>query len=88
MSWKRSAARTARVPLLIAALLTSAGCATTTPSAAIRGACGAFRPISWASADTDPTIRQVKAHNAVGRELCGWRGAGDVPSRARSTART
>jgi hypothetical protein len=32
-----------------------------------------FRPISWADADTESTIRQVKAHNAVGREVCGWR---------------
>ncbi|MCS0501104.1 hypothetical protein [Ancylobacter mangrovi] len=64
----------ARVLLLSGATLTIAGCATTTPSAATRGACGAFRAISWASADTDATIRQVKAHNAVGRELCGWRG--------------
>lgn len=70
----RSSARTVRGLMLTGALLMTAGCATTTPSAATRGACGAFRPISWAQADTDPTIRQVKAHNAVGRKLCGWRG--------------
>ena len=75
MFWKPSSGRRVRVLMLTGAMLTSAGCATTTPSAATRGACGAFRPISWARADTDPTIRQVKAHNAVGRELCGWRGA-------------
>ncbi len=70
----RSSARIVRGLMLTGVLLMTAGCATTTPSAATRGACGAFRPISWAPADTDPTIRQVKAHNAVGRELCGWRG--------------
>ncbi|MDF2621145.1 MAG: hypothetical protein K0S00_3804, partial [Xanthobacteraceae bacterium] len=61
MCWRPSSVRTARVLLLGAAMPMLAGCATTTPSAATRGACGAFRPISWASADTDPTIRQVKA---------------------------
>lgn len=75
MCFGRSSARMTRGLLLIAAMLTTAGCATTTPSAATRGACGAFRAITWERADTDGTIRQVKAHNAVGRELCGWRGA-------------
>ncbi|MFD2031685.1 hypothetical protein ACFSKM_17795 [Ancylobacter dichloromethanicus] len=76
MCFPRSNARGARGLMLIGAMLTTAGCATTTPSAATRGACGAFAPINWAIEDTDPTIRQVKAHNAVGRELCGWRGRG------------
>ena len=58
MCWRRSRARMARGLLLIAATLTTAGCATTTPSAATRGACGAFRPISWAVEDTDATLRQ------------------------------
>ena len=71
---RRSSGPRGRALMLSAALLSLTGCATTTPSAATRGACGAFRPISWADADTDPTIRQVKAHNAVGQALCGWRG--------------
>lgn len=33
-------------------------------------ACEAFKPISWADADTDQTIREVKAHNAVYEALC------------------
>ena len=74
MFWRRYLGPIVRGLTLIGATLMLAGCATTTPSAATRGACGAFRPISWASADTDPTIRQVKAHNADGRELCSWRG--------------
>jgi hypothetical protein len=27
----------------------------------------------WSDNDTDETIRQAKAHNAVGKRLCGWR---------------
>lgn len=33
-------------------------------------ACGAFAPITWADADTDDTIRQVRAHNAAWMALC------------------
>ena len=76
MSWRRLRGPTAPVLMLVSVLPILAGCASPTPSAASRGACGAFRPISWADADSDPTIRQVKAHNAVGRALCGWRGTG------------
>ena len=64
-----------RLVLLLSAALTVAGCATTTGGGGATGkaVCASFRGISWADADTDATIRQVKAHNAVGRELCGWR---------------
>ena len=34
--------------------------------------CDTAKPILWAPADTDATIRQVKAHNAVGKDQCGW----------------
>ena len=44
----------------------------TTGSAGTRTACGSFRAISWSKADTRPTQQQVRAHNAVGREICGW----------------
>jgi hypothetical protein len=65
MIWTRCAA--------LAALLTIlSGCATTTGSSARSLACGAFEPIRWADADTDETIRQVKAHNAAGRALGCW----------------
>ncbi len=50
-----------------------AGCATTTASGGRDVFCGAAAPILWSAADTDETLRQVKAHNAVGRVLCGWR---------------
>lgn len=35
--------------------------------------CDVFQPIRWADADTDGTVRQVKAHNQVGEIVCGWR---------------
>ena len=35
--------------------------------------CRCARPIGWDDADTDDTLKQVREHNAVGVELCGWR---------------
>lgn len=37
-------------------------------------ACKIFKPIEWSTKDTRPTIRQVVAHNAVGKATCGWTG--------------
>lgn len=34
--------------------------------------CGGARPIYWSGKDTPGTIGQVKEHNAVGKEACGW----------------
>src|SRR6185312_6168555 len=65
------------VPISLALMLTLSGCATTTDFAGPGNdlltlvACRAFRPIVWIGADTDNTLRQVKAHNAVWRSLCG-----------------
>lgn len=53
--------------------LLAAGCVTTTGGGETKVFCAAARPIAWSTADTDNTIREVKAHNAVGRALCGWR---------------
>lgn len=59
-------------------ILSSVGCASTKGSGAtdpLPGAdtfCRVAKPISWSSRDTDETIREVKAHNAVGKALCGW----------------
>lgn len=36
-------------------------------------ACTIFKPIAWSKADTRPTIREVVAHNAVGKTTCGWK---------------
>ncbi|MDQ0305357.1 hypothetical protein J2S75_004409 [Ancylobacter polymorphus] len=32
-----------------------------------------LQPVRWSAADTDETIRQVKANNAAGKVVCGWR---------------
>ncbi len=43
-------------------------------------ACQAFRPIAWSNHDTDPTIRQVKAHNATYLAICPDKSAASVGS--------
>ncbi|MEW6257981.1 MAG: hypothetical protein AB1592_18670 [Pseudomonadota bacterium] len=69
--WKRAwSARGA--PVLILSAVTLGGCTTTTASGGRDVFCGAAAPIRWSLADTHETVRQVKAHNAVGRALCGW----------------
>lgn len=51
-----------------------AGCVTTTDSSAgIEIYCDNAEPITWSDKDTDETIRQAKARNAVWKELCGTR---------------
>jgi hypothetical protein len=51
------------------------GCVHTTvssdPSHVLDVACQAFQPITWSKQDTDDTLRQIKAHNAVYLTLCG-----------------
>lgn len=54
-------------------LLLLSGCATTTGGGGTDVMCAVMQPIEWSRADTDATIRQIKEHNAIGRELCGWR---------------
>ena len=60
--------------MLTAAMPILAGCVTTT---GLNGAtsvyCASAKPMRWSDNDTDETIRQAKAHNAVGKRLCGWR---------------
>jgi hypothetical protein len=56
-------------------ILTS--CTTTTASSGRTSAappafCLIAQPIYWSDHDTPETIRQAKAHNAVGKKLCGW----------------
>lgn len=51
-----------------------ASCATPTGGGAAKAAlCDQFKPIQWDVPDTDSTIAQAKAHNAVGVALCGWK---------------
>ncbi len=66
-----------RASMLLFVMLTLSGCGTTTGSAVIEPVAGAdtfcrvAKPITWSSRDTDETIREVKAHNAVFARLCG-----------------
>lgn len=49
-------------------------CGCSTPQASVapidRAYCTQFRPIPWSVRDTDQTIKDVKAHNAVFTALC------------------
>lgn len=53
-----------------------AGCQTTTGSADLTTNslrfCDGAKPIYWSKKDTDKTVWAVKAHNAVGKQACGW----------------
>lgn len=72
--------RMARAIAPLFVMLTLTSCAARTDSVAtepITGAenfCRIAKPITWSSRDTDETIREVKAHNAAGVALCGWKG--------------
>lgn len=70
--------------LLLTLLLILPGCAETTGSSeslspsipqANRDAlrfCDGAKPFYWDETDTDDTITQAKAHNAVGIKFCKW----------------
>jgi hypothetical protein len=61
-----------RAVLLLTLLPILPGCAMTTASVGTDAvACSAFEPIRWSNKDTDGTIRQIKAHNAAWRAICG-----------------
>lgn len=61
-----------RLPIAFLAMLLLAGCATN--RAPVNTFCLVAKPITWSAKDSDGTIAEVKSHNAVGKELCGWRG--------------
>lgn len=50
-------------------MLTLSACAHKTVSVETDLFCQIAKPITWSSKDTDETIRQAKAHNAVGVKL-------------------
>lgn len=59
------------ISLSVLALLT--GCQTD-GSALTSVACTNFKPITYSKKnDTRTTVRQIVAHNAVGKVTCGWR---------------
>lgn len=78
--WLRAATRIALLGAIPTACApTTASVATDPPPAATSPAalaCRAFAPILWSTRDTDETIRQVRAHNAAHRALCGAGPAG------------
>lgn len=53
--------------------LTGSG-ATEPPLPGAESFCAIAKPITWSTRDTDQTVREVKAHNAAGKALCGWEG--------------
>jgi hypothetical protein len=61
--------------VLLVSLSILLGCETmmgsgATEPVAVDSFCAVAKPISWVVEDTDETIRQVKAHNAVWKKLC------------------
>lgn len=57
----------------ISLLLTLSGCASLMASSGPTDTfCLIALPIYWSGKDTDDTIAQAKAHNAVGKTLCRW----------------
>lgn len=59
------------MPVLIAigSILILNACAMMTVSVETRLFCEVAKPILWSTRDTDETIKQAKAHNAVGKRL-------------------
>ncbi len=57
---------------MLSIMLLLTACSTTTSSNDTKGFCLEAKSISWSATDTADTIRQIKAHNAVGVKLCGW----------------
>ena len=74
----QSAGMALRLATMLALATLATGCAKTTAGVATetgRALCDVFRPIAWSARDTDETIGAVKAHNAAGARVCGWKGA-------------
>ncbi len=42
------------------------------PTSSVLTFCDGAKPIYWSSKDTNQTIWAAKAHNAVGKQACGW----------------
>ena len=66
---------------LLSGLLVLSGCQTiqgrsSATSAGLLGRapfCSVAEPITYSRRDTVETVKQVREHNAVGNELCGWK---------------
>lgn len=62
------------MPILTSSCATT-GSGGTDPLPGAGAFCAIAKPITWSSRDTPETVLEVKAHNAVGKRLCGWAGA-------------
>lgn len=59
--------------VMLLAMWLLSGCGTLIPSRdAEPSFCDVARPLTWSAADSDETLRGIRAHNARGVELCGW----------------
>lgn len=58
--------------LTACATMTDLGGARDAPPPQRAAFCDVAKPIGWAVLDTNQTIAEVKAHNAVGKRLCDW----------------
>jgi len=72
-----AAPRKSAMTLLAISMLTLSGCATKTGSGEKTDVsallfCDGAKPITWSAKDTDGTLKQVRAHNAVGKSECKW----------------
>ena len=63
----------AKLALLLALALILTACMTTGGSATKAALCDQFQPVRWSGSDTAETVAQIKAHNAVGMNVCGWK---------------
>lgn len=69
--------RLVRASMTLCVAILPASCVTTTGSGETKALghaafCVVARPITWSGRDTLETVAQIKAHNAAGREICGW----------------
>jgi len=72
MPWMSKKLSRRLAPPLLAPLMLGACAHPPTPTAATAEPdCTAFGPITYSKADTDETIRQIKAHDAAWRAMCG-----------------
>lgn len=71
---KRQSSKAARLVMTLSAmsLLTLTGCATLTSATNLEAQCSAWRKITYYKQDTKNTVRQVRVHNATGRNLGCW----------------
>jgi hypothetical protein len=60
-----------RLGIGLSGILMLGGCVTTAGS--VKGACDAFRALSWHERDTYLTKKGIVGHNAAGKRICGWK---------------